>query len=271
MTDMPGLKVESVSVRFGGLVAVNQCSLDAPAGTITGLIGPNGAGKTTIFNACSGSVSISAGEIWLGEERLAAHSMAKRAAQGLGRTFQRMELFDSMTVAENIAVGPEAFFFGSRRWGHVIGSPRERREIQDRAQKAIHRCGIHDLAEVAVGRLSTGQRRLVELARALATPFKFLLLDEPSSGLDVNETARFGQILRDFVAETGLGVLLVEHDMALVGSICGHVYVLDFGEVIFTGTTNDTLRSKVVKTAYLGESWDEGDSNNVDLERTTGA
>jgi len=268
---MPGLKVESVSVRFGGLVAVNQCSLEAPAGAVTGLIGPNGAGKTTTFNACSGSVSISAGEIWLGEERLAAHSMAKRAAQGLGRTFQRMELFDSMTVAENIAVGPEAFLFGSRWWGHVLGSPRERREIRDRADQAIQRCGISDLAGTMVGRLSTGQRRLVELARALATPFKFLLLDEPSSGLDVNETARFGQILRGFVAETGLGVLLVEHDMALVGSICGYVYVLDFGQVIFAGTTSDTLSSDVVKTAYLGESWDEGDGTSIDLESANGA
>jgi ABC-type branched-subunit amino acid transport system ATPase component len=263
--------VEGLSVRFGGLVAVSSCSLEGAAGSITGLIGPNGAGKTTIFNACTGSVSISAGEVWLGDERLATHSTANRAARGLGRTFQRMELFDSMTVAENVAIGPEAFRFGSRRWGHVVGTPREHREIQERAGTAIDRCGIQALAGMTVGALSTGQRRLVELARALATPFKFLLLDEPSSGLDVNETENFGQILRGFVAEAGLGVLLVEHDMTLVSSICSHVYVLDFGQVIFSGTASEMLSSDVAKAAYLGEVGEEGSPTAIDLEGASGA
>lgn len=271
MSEMPNLRVERVSVRFGGLVAVDECSLRGPAGAITGLIGPNGAGKTSLFNACSGSVAVSAGEIWLGDTRLSAHSTARRAAQGIGRTFQRMELFDSMTVAENVAIGPEAFLFGSRRWGRVLGSLRERREIQSRAKMAIERCGIQDIAEKPVEALSTGQRRLVELARALATPFRFLLLDEPSSGLDVNETIRFGQILQGFVAETGLGVLLVEHDMTLVASICSYIHVLDFGRVIFAGTTRETLSSEVVKTAYLGEAWDESSPASADLQSTTSA
>lgn len=248
---MPNLAVDGITVRFGGLTAVDHLTLAARAGTITGLIGPNGAGKTTTFNACAGTVTVSAGQVSLGGERLDRRSTASRAARGLGRTFQRMELFDSMTVRENVSLGPEAFFFG-RRWGHVVASRRETREIDERATHAMDRCGIIALANLTAGALSTGQRRLVELARALATPFRFLLLDEPSSGLDVKETEDFGQILDAFVRETGMGILLVEHDMALVGKVCTYVYVLDFGRSIHAGPTAQTLRSPIVKAAYLG-------------------
>ena len=255
MTRRPDLVVEDVMVRFGGLTAVSNVSLTAPAGTITGLIGPNGAGKTTTFNACTGTVSVVKGRIHLGDSRLDGHSTAVRAARGLGRTFQRMELFDSMTVAQNVALGPEAFMFARRPWGHVLAGLQERRVIAERAQTAMEHCGIVDLAGTIVGVLSTGQRRLVELARALATPFQFLLLDEPSSGLDVAETATFGRILTDFVADTGVGVLLVEHDMALVSSVCSYIYVLDFGRLIYDGPTAEALRSDVVRAAYLGSEW----------------
>lgn len=255
MSAMPGLDVVDVTVRFGGLIAVDALTLSAPAGTITGLIGPNGAGKTTTFNACTGTVAVASGRILLGDYRFDGHSTATRAAHGLGRTFQRMELFDSMTVQENVSLGPEAFSFASRPWGHVLPSRRERRDIDQRALLAMERCGVSQLAGAIAGALSTGQRRLVELARALATPFRFLLLDEPSSGLDVHETESFGRILVDFVADTGIGVLLVEHDMALVSSICSYTYVLDFGRLIFSGRTSDTLRSEVVRAAYLGSEW----------------
>jgi ABC-type branched-subunit amino acid transport system ATPase component len=254
---LPDLSVEQLTVRFGGLTAVKDVSLHAPSGTITGLIGPNGAGKTTTFNACTGFVKATAGTLRLGTDRLDHHGPAMRAEMGLGRTFQRMELWDSMSVGENVALGPECFYSGQRPWGQLVTSRRQRRDITRRAQGALERCEIAHLADRTVGNLSTGQRRLVELARAMASPFRFLLLDEPSSGLDVPETERFARILSDFVTETGIGVLLVEHDMALVAGVCQYIYVLDFGRLIFSGNTAETLNSDVVRAAYLGTSMDE--------------
>ena len=246
------LAVRNLTVRFGGLTAVDDVSLTGQGGTITGLLGPNGAGKTTTFNACTGAVVATSGTVTLGDTRLNHHSTARRAALGLGRTFQRMELFDSMTVTENVALGPEAGFAGRRPWGQLFESRGERAEIVRRRDDAIERCGIADLRHKIVGDLSTGQRRLVELARAIASPFRFLLLDEPSSGLDVTETIHFGQVLRDFVADTGVGILLVEHDLALVADVCTYIYVLDFGHLIFEGTTRETMASEIVRAAYLG-------------------
>jgi ABC-type branched-subunit amino acid transport system ATPase component len=252
MSGLPDLEIESLVVRFGGLVAVDDVSISAPAGAITGLIGPNGAGKTTIFNACTGLVSAGGGRVRLGDDDLGRLSTSARAARGLGRTFQRMELFDSMTVSENVALGPEAFFAAGRPWSQLACSRRQRRDITERAADAMARCGIAALARRRAGDLSTGQRRLVELAQVIATPFRFILLDEPSSGLDVVETERFGSILLDLVAERGVGLLLVEHDMALVGTICSYIYVLDFGRLIFSGPTADAMASELVRAAYLG-------------------
>jgi ABC-type branched-subunit amino acid transport system ATPase component len=248
----PDLGIDQVTVRFGGLLAVDNVSITAPAGTITGLIGPNGAGKTTIFNACTGVVPTAAGHIRLADYDLGHHSTSTRASHGLGRTFQRMELFDSMTVAENVALGPEAHFAAGRPWSQLACGRRQRRDIEERAHGAMERCGIRPLARRRAGDLSTGQRRLVELARVIATPFRFILLDEPSSGLDVRETELFGAILTNFVEETGVGLLLVEHDMALVATVCSYIYVLDFGRLIFSGPTSDALASETVRAAYLG-------------------
>jgi ABC-type branched-subunit amino acid transport system ATPase component len=248
----PDLEVDGLTVQFGGLVAVNGVSLAAAAGSITGLIGPNGAGKTTIFNACTGVVPCSAGSVLLGGRDLGRLSTASRASHGLGRTFQRMELFDSMTVAENVALGPEAFLTARRPWSQLASPRHQRRAIAGRTKEAMDRCGIGPMTRQRVGDLSTGQRRLVELARAMATPFHFLLLDEPSSGLDVVETERFGQIISRFVAETGIGILLVEHDMALVSAVCAYIHVLDFGNLIFQGPCAEVLSSATVRAAYLG-------------------
>jgi ABC-type branched-subunit amino acid transport system ATPase component len=271
------LDIEQLTVRFGGLTAVDNVSLRAEANTITGLIGPNGAGKTTTFNACTGMVHAAEGHIRLGDTNLDHQGTASRAARGLGRTFQRMELFDSMTVAENVAMGPEAVFSSRRPWGQIIATRRESREIGTRAVDAMDRCGIHHLADLTTGDLSTGQRRLVELARAIASPFQFLLLDEPSSGLDPQETEIFGSILTSFVAETGTGVLLVEHDMALVASVCSYIYVLDFGRLIFQGTKNEALESELVRAAYLGSEAVEmhsqsgtGNLRSVDIDEGLG-
>lgn len=255
------LDVAGVTVRFGGITAVNDASVYAKGGEITGLIGPNGAGKTTFFNACSGRNRPESGSIRLGEERLDGHSVANRAHRGLGRTFQRMELFSGMTVTDNVRCGPAAYFSSHRKLlgvpnpllGLLHSTRKETDEIRRRTEAALARCGIADLSDRTPDELSTGQRRLVELARAIATPFTFLLLDEPSSGLDVGETKEFGRVLTEYVTETGCGILIVEHDMALVADICTRIYVLDFGKVIYEGTTAEALSSPIVKAAYLGE------------------
>ena len=246
------LIVSGVTVRFGGLLAVDGVTLVAPADSITGLIGPNGAGKTTTFNACTGAVSVAAGTVRLGDTVLDGFPPAQRAQRGLGRTFQRMELFDGMTVAENVAMGPEAHLAGRRPWSQLMASVRQRSSVRAAAEAAMERCGITVLADRMAGDCSTGQRRLVELARALATPFRFLLLDEPSSGLDHHETEGFGRILEDIVAETGKGILLVEHDMTLVRTVCRSAYVLEFGKLIAEGPTAEVMADPVVQAAYLG-------------------
>jgi ABC-type branched-subunit amino acid transport system ATPase component len=247
-----GLVVSGVVVRYGGLVAVDGVNLTAPPGRVTGLIGPNGAGKTTTFNACSGLVRPSAGSVTLFGHDVTRASAPARAQRGLGRTFQRMELFDSLPVRENVALGREAGLAGRNPLRHLIGRPGDRGSAQEAARDAVALCGLEDLATRRVGSLSTGQRRLVELARTVAGNFRILLLDEPSSGLDHKETKRFGEILQRIVADTGAGILLVEHDMALVMEVCQYLYVIDFGRPIFEGTPAEVAASDVVRSAYLG-------------------
>ena len=247
------LDVQNVTVRFGGITAVNDATLHARGGAITGLIGPNGAGKTTLFNACSGRNRPASGNVTLGDVRLDGHSSASRAHKGLGRTFQRMELFESMSVLENVRTGPAAMFSSRRVLGQLFATRSETKEIAARADDALARCGLGHLRSKTVGDLSTGQRRLVELARVIATPVTFVLLDEPSSGLDHSETDAFGEVLTNYVRDMGVGILIVEHDMALVSGVCEQIYVLDFGKIIYTGTTKEALQSSLVRAAYLGE------------------
>jgi ABC-type branched-subunit amino acid transport system ATPase component/branched-subunit amino acid ABC-type transport system permease component len=247
-----GLEVKDVKIRFGGHVAVNDVSLEAPMGRITGLIGPNGAGKTTTFNACSGLLKPTTGQILLKGEDISSRSPAVRARLGLGRTFQRMQLFDTMTVAENVMLGREARIAGGNLLTQVLSKPGDREELNRAATEALRLCGITHLADIQAGLLSSGQRRLVELARALAGSFEILLLDEPSSGLDRSETETFGRVLQHVVRERGTAILLVEHDMALVMGICSYIYVLDFGQLVFQGTPSEVSASDKVRAAYLG-------------------
>ena len=250
--DQSGLVVEDVVVRFGGHTAVNQLNLSAPRGQITGLIGPNGAGKTTTFNACCGLLRPSSGHVRLLGEDVTRRSPQHRARMGMGRTFQRMELFDSLPVRTNVALGRECRIAGGTAWRHVRGSRTDTRRLARLTDAALDRCGIAHLADRRPGELSTGQRRLVELARCIAGGFSIMLLDEPSSGLDKAETLLFADILRSLVRDEGVGILLVEHDMGLVMSVCNYIHVLDFGQPIFHGTPAETLHSPVVRSAYLG-------------------
>jgi ABC-type branched-subunit amino acid transport system ATPase component/branched-subunit amino acid ABC-type transport system permease component len=249
-----GLQVEGLEVRFGGLVAVDKVTIDAPQGRVTGLIGPNGAGKTTTFNACTGLLKPSAGTVSIAGANVSRRGPDARARKGLGRTFQKMELFDSLTVRENVEAGAEGSLAGVNPLAHVFARPGQRASVRAGAQRAMELCDLAELADTPAASLSTGQRRLVELARCIAGPFGLLLLDEPSSGLDGAETARFGEILKRVVAERGVGILLVEHDMSLVLDICEQIYVLDFGEMIFHGTPGEIIASPIVRAAYLGDA-----------------
>jgi ABC-type branched-subunit amino acid transport system ATPase component len=251
---MSALQVTNVTVRFGGVVAVNDVSISVPERSLHGLIGPNGAGKTTMFNACTGFVRPNAGRIELFGRDISGLGPAGRAQLGLGRTFQRMELFESLTVEENVALGREASMAGSLPWRQLVTTRKERTEVAAAAALAMERCGLQPIADQMVGALPTGTRRLVELARVLAGRFRVLLLDEPSSGLDQNESEHFGRILREAVTGAELTVLLVEHDMALVMEICDYIHVLDFGRLIFEGDPEAVQASEEVRRAYLGKA-----------------
>lgn len=247
------LTVSGLNVRFGGIAAVVDARLSARPGQITGLIGPNGAGKTTTFNACSGDVRPSSGRIEYAGSSLAGLGPSARARKGLGRTFQQMKLFESLTVAQNVMMGVEGNLAGAHPFRHLTSTRRQRQHAENAAHQALTTCGLLDLANATVGDLSTGHRRFVELARCLAGPFQILLLDEPSSGLDRVETERFGAILKQVVKDRGVGILLIEHDMSLVTSVCDYLYVMDFGQSIFEGTPLEAVSSEVVRRAYLGE------------------
>jgi ABC-type branched-subunit amino acid transport system ATPase component len=247
-----GLIVNDLQVRFGGLVAVNGLSLEAPLGRITGLIGPNGAGKSTSFDACFGFTRPSAGEVSFAGTDLTNAPVTTRAELGIGRTFQRIELFDNLTVHDNVALGLEAKLAGRSPLTQLWARRSEREAVEAVAVEMMELCHLTPLAQTRAGSLSTGQRRLVELARALAGGHQLLLLDEPASGLDANESKDFGQLLRRVVETRGTGILVVEHDMSLVSTICDYVYVLDYGKLIYQGTPGEVLASETVRIAYLG-------------------
>lgn len=253
---MSGLVARNVVVRFGGLVALDSVSVAAPRGRITGLIGPNGAGKTTLFNVCSGYQRPEGGSVELNGTDVTRRSVAERARLGLGRTFQRMELFGSLTVAENVELAAEAsdmnddplVMLGVRRAGRA-----RRAAYRACAAELVDRVGLGAVADRPARQLSTGQGRLLELARCLAREPSIVLLDEPSSGLDGAETARFGEVLTATVADRQLGLLVVEHDMSLVLEICEHLFVLDFGKPLFEGSPAQVRANAEVRAAYLGQ------------------
>jgi branched-chain amino acid transport system ATP-binding protein len=228
-------------VRFGGIQALAGVDLSADAGAITGLIGPNGAGKTTLFNVISGLQAPTRGRVYLDDRDITAKSVHQRARLGLARTFQRLEIFGSLTVRDNVQVGVEL----RRRF------TRSRLDVTEVTQQLLERTSISHLANQRADTLSTGQARLTELARALATQPRILLLDEPGSGLDSSESEAFGDLLVDLAAE-GLGILMVEHDMDLVMNVCTHIHVLDFGVKIAEGPPEQIRADERVQAAYLG-------------------
>jgi ABC-type branched-subunit amino acid transport system ATPase component/ABC-type branched-subunit amino acid transport system permease subunit len=246
------LEVSGLTVRFGGLVAVEQLDLRAKPGAITALIGPNGAGKTTTFNATSGLVRTSSGAIVLKGRDVTRLGPAHRARLGLGRTFQEMNLFDGLTVFENIAVVSDAQDAGWIPWRQMLPRWKSRQAIGTQVRSVAGLCGLGDVLDTPAGLLSTAQRRMVDLARALMASPDLLLLDEPVSGLDVTEGEALMLLLRRLCDESGTAVLVVEHDMDFVVRMADHVYVLDFGRLIFEGDASSVMESDVVRDAYIG-------------------
>jgi len=237
------LQVDAVSVRFGGLTAVDGATFSVDAGGVSGLIGPNGAGKTTLFNVITGLQPPTDGRVVLDGTDITRRRPHRRARLGLARTFQRLEVFGSLSARENVLVALEM----RRRWNRTGG------DLVAEADALLDRVGIAAVADRRVELLPTGTARLVEVARALATGPKLLLLDEPSSGLDEAETDALGRLLRE-LATSGLGVLLVEHDMPLVMETCSHIAVLDFGRIIASGAPSAIRDDPAVQRAYLGDA-----------------
>jgi branched-chain amino acid transport system ATP-binding protein len=236
------LNVEQVSVRFGGLQALASVTIDVPENEVTGLIGPNGAGKTTLFNVITGLQPPTGGTVVLDGKDITMVKPHKRARLGIGRTFQRLETFGTLSVRDNVLVAAEM----RKGWS------REKFKPGALADELIERIGLTSVANERVDRLPTGTQRLVEMARALATKPRVVLLDEPSSGLNEAETDDFSELLVELAA-SGLAILLVEHDMGLVMSACHHIHVLDFGQIIAYGTPTEVQANPLVRAAYLGE------------------
>jgi branched-chain amino acid transport system ATP-binding protein len=230
-------------MAFGGALVLNDVSLTVEAGAVTGLIGPNGAGKTTLFNVVSGLLEPKSGRVLIDGHDMTRAGPARRARRGLARTYQRLELFTSLTVRDNIRVAGEIRNTWGRRGRVNVGSETER---------IIQLVGLDDVAEREVSELPTARARVVEVARALMTQPKVLLLDEPASGQTEQETAAFGQLLHELVDERDLAICLVEHDVGLVMGTCGVIHVLDYGEIIASGTPEQIKDDPVVINAYLG-------------------
>jgi branched-chain amino acid transport system ATP-binding protein len=245
----PLLEVRSASVRYGGVVALNDVSLEVAAGSVVGLIGPNGAGKTTLLDAVTGFVRCG-GEVRLDGDPLQQLTAHRRVNRGLARTFQSLELFEDLSVRENLLVSADPGQWWSVLQDVVRPGRRPDTAVVDEALTLV---GLADHAEDLPPMLSHGQRKLVGVARALATTPKVLLLDEPAAGLDSRESQAFGVQLRKAVDERGLGVLLVDHDMGLVLGICDYIYVLQFGQLIAQGSPAAIRSNAAVVAAYLGE------------------
>ncbi len=243
---MATLEARNLDVRFGEHLAVRDVSLSVDAGEIVGLIGPNGAGKTTTFNAVSG-VQPCKGTVHLGGVDVSKAPPHQRARLGMSRTFQRLEVFGSMTAYDNIRTAAEIAARGRR--APVRGA----KAVADRVLDLL---GLATVAGRRADALPTGQARLVELGRAVATEPKVLLLDEPASGLDESESEDFAALLLE-LADGGVGILLVEHDVQLVMRVCSMIHVLDFGAILAVGTPAEIQQDQSVLDAYLGAPAEE--------------
>jgi branched-chain amino acid transport system ATP-binding protein len=253
MNNSSSTLLESVdlTVTYGGLNANDRVSLKVIQGNVVGLIGPNGAGKTTFIDAITGFTKPTAGKVVFDGNDINDKSPAQRAKAGLTRTFQSLELFDDLTVWDNLLVSAE-----TPKWSSVFADlvrPKRTIATHEQAEWALETMQLGDLRDRLTLDLSHGQRKLVSVARALANRPKLVLLDEPAAGLDTAESQVLGTHLRDFL-ERDITVFLIDHDMGLVLNVCDYLYVLDFGRIIAEGTPTEIRTNPVVVAAYLGES-----------------
>src|SRR6476661_5878100 len=256
-TDVPAsqagaLEVRSVTVRFGGITALDDVSLTAAPRRVTGIIGPNGAGKTTLLNVLCGLVRPESGQIWFDGRELTRLRPHKLAALGIARTLQGVGLFDGLSVAENVMVGATTHARAGF-WSGLFGLPRsdrDERQLRALATEALDRVGAADLADAMPGTLAYGLRKRVALARALVARPRLLLLDEPASGLSESELPELGGLISRLTDDAS--VVVIEHRMDLMMSVCHTITVLDFGKVIADGTPAEVQASPAVTAAYLG-------------------
>jgi len=250
------LAVEGVSMRFGGVTALEDVSFDVVSGAICGLIGPNGAGKTTLFNCISRLYDPHAGSIHFDRRPLASFSRHEIAALGIARTFQNVALFSTMSTRDNVRVGAHALARGGFL-ANALALPlsrREERRVAERADALIEEFRLASVADRPVGELPFAVRKRVELARALAIEPKLLLLDEPAAGLNHEEVDTLAEEIRAVRDRRGVAILLVEHHMNLVMRVSDQVVALDFGRVIADGAPNEVRANPEVVRAYLGSA-----------------
>ena len=248
------LEAEGVTKRFAGITALSDASLRVDEGEIVGLIGPNGAGKTTLFDCIYGVLRPDEGRVTFCGESLVGRRVHLRARLGIGRTFQRIELFTGTTVRDHLLVAERSRAGNGGLFKDLRGKGGATAEELERVDAVLELLGLTGLADKPIEALSLGKARLVELGRALMIDPKLLLLDEPSSGLDGDETSAMGAVLVQVCAERQVSILLVEHDVELVRSVTTRLYVLDFGTLIAEGPTAEVLGDDNVRKAYLGST-----------------
>ncbi|WP_420436055.1 ABC transporter ATP-binding protein [Candidatus Poriferisocius sp.] len=251
----PLLAVEGITVRFGGVVAVDEVSMSVPSGQVRGLIGPNGAGKTTLFDSITGVNAPAAGSIRLEGADITDRPATWRARQGIRRTFQRQQPFGWLSVADNVLAALEWEGGGGGIAADLVAWPARRRieaQRRQRVDQVLELCGLSDVRSTPAGELPIARARMVELGRAIVSRPKLLLLDEPTSGIEHEEAEKLGEIIQAIRAEDQCSVLLVEHDVAFVMAQCDVITVLNLGKVIGEGPPEEVRSNSAVRDAYLG-------------------
>ncbi|EHD20102.1 MULTISPECIES: ABC transporter ATP-binding protein [Brenneria] len=255
MENKPILSVDNVMMQFGGLRAIDGVSFTLNPAEIFGLIGPNGAGKTTLFNVITANYKPTSGTVMLGSEKITGLKPNQVVNRGIARTFQNIRLFNSMTVLENVLIGFDraihySFIEAALHMGRFFAAEKR---AKAQAMEILDYIGIAQHADSLATNLSYGNQRKVEIARALATSPALLLLDEPAAGMNPRETNELAQLIFKMREDYQLTVLLIEHDMSFVNTLCERVLVLDYGKPLFSGTTHEAINNKEVIAAYLGE------------------
>jgi branched-chain amino acid transport system ATP-binding protein len=250
----PLLEARAISKRFGGVQALHDVTLSVDPGEIFGLVGPNGAGKTTLFNCLCGQLRPDGGSVRFDGETIDHLPTYRRARLGIGRTFQRIEIFPELTVRDHLMVAARAHSGDGALWKDLLNLSKPKAKEVAIVEAVLDMVRLQDVAETPVAALSLGHCRLVELGRALAGQPRLLMADEPSSGLDVTETQALADTLLHVRQEHGTAVILVEHDLDMVAQVVDRVIVLDFGQQIAAGTLQEVLTDPVVRKAYLGKT-----------------